>query len=568
MAGMKIASFSFVAPPYRKVKISEDRVLFWWMLILILVRLWFVQAQGFIATYTPHDDYLFVRLAKGILSGEWLGPYDQLTLVKGPGYPLFIAFAHHIGIPLLLAQQLLYSFFCVMMISAVRPLVKNRWLLITIFTFVLLNPFMYAYPASGRAFRLGLSMPLVLAVFSCGLGLVVRIGASFKSKFVWASGFGFFASLLWFTREEGVWLLPGLGLFVLIFLITDNGFSRKLLFQRFLLLIWVAAIFAGFYGSIVYLNHRAYGHALVNELKSPQFQSALGGLMNIEAQDAKRYVPVSREAKKLAYAASPTFRILKPLFDADRSLRWPDSFYIWRLRDKVEMAGYSENLTDALDFYGKMGAELKEACENGSLPCLARKPSLRPPWRAEYNEFIWPYFSKVFLSAITFSKLDEDSILAHKYISSGTTEMVEDYTYVTLENPVTSRRKVMDNYPEYYMHMTTEKFRILSDIAKAYKAVVVYLFALALFIHLVLFVREVRRRQFSVEVLYGFVVLGSFFSLVSVLSFVYITLWPITRPLFSAYPVTLFYIALVAILLFRARQQEREDAMLPWAVAG
>ena len=145
--------------------------------------------------------------------------------------------------------------------------------------------------------------------------------------------------------------------------------------------------------------------------------------------------------------------------------------------------------------------------------------------------------------------------------------MVEDYTYVTLENPVTSRRKVMDNYPEYYMHMTTEKFRILSDIAKAYKAVVGYLFVLALFIHLVLFVREVWRRQFSVEVLYGFVVLGSLFSLASVLSFVYITLWPITRPLFSAYPVTLFYIALVAILLFRARQQEREEAMLPWAVA-
>ncbi|MGI9537625.1 MAG: hypothetical protein ACR2PB_11175 [Desulfocapsaceae bacterium] len=561
---MKIASFSLEAPPYRKATISEDRVLFWWMLILILVRLWFVQSQGFIATYTPHDDYLFIRLAKGILSGGWLGPYDQFTLIKGPGYPLFIAFAHHIGIPLLLAQQLLYSFFCVMMISAVRPLVKNRWLLITVFTFMLLNPFMYAYPATGRAFRLGLSMPLVLAVFSCMLGLVIRIDASFRSKFVWASGFGFFATLLWFTREEGIWLLPGFGLFVIIFLITDNGFSRKLLFQRFLLLIWVAAIFASFYGSITYFNYKVYGHALVNELKSPQFQSALGGLMNIDTSDAKRYVPVSREAKKLAYAASPTFRILKPYFEADRSLRWPNSFYIWRLRDRVEMAGYSKNLTDALDFYEKMGAELREACENGSLSCFDRKPSLRPPWRAEYNEYIWPYFSKVFLSAITFSNLDEDTILAQKYISSGTTEMVEDYTYVTLETPVTSRRKVMNNYPDYFIHMTTEKFRILSDMAKAYKSVIVYLFSLAVFIHLVLFLREAWRRRFSVEVLYGFVVLGSLFSLVSVLSFVYITLWPITRPLFSAYPVILFYIALVVILLFRAWQKEREEAMLPY----
>jgi len=256
--------------------------------------------------------------------------------------------------------------------------------------------------------------------------------------------------------------------------------------------------------------------------------------------------------------------VLKPVFEEHNSKRWPDSFYIWRLRGMVEKSGYSENLTAALDFYGKMGDELKQACANESLPCLDRKPSLRPPWRAEYNEFIWPYFSKIFLSAITFSKLDEESILAQKYISSGTREMVEDYTYVTLETPVPSRRKVLNAYPDYYIHMTKEKFRILSDIAVGYKSVVAYLFALAVFIHLVLFVREARRRRFSAEVLYGFVVLGSLLSLVSVLSFVYITLWPITRPLFSAYPVIIIYIALVALLLFRARQTEKEEAMLPY----
>ena len=100
----------FALPALNKAKISQDRLLTWWMIVLIIIKLWLVEALDFVATYTPHDDYLFVRLAKSILNGEWLGPYDQLTLVKGPVYPLFLAVAHHTGLPLLFVQQLLMPY--------------------------------------------------------------------------------------------------------------------------------------------------------------------------------------------------------------------------------------------------------------------------------------------------------------------------------------------------------------------------------------------------------------------------------------------------------------------------
>ncbi len=61
-------------------KIKDDRLLIWWMVFLIIARLWLVEAEDFLATYTPHDDYLFIKLAQHILSGAWLGPYDQVTL--------------------------------------------------------------------------------------------------------------------------------------------------------------------------------------------------------------------------------------------------------------------------------------------------------------------------------------------------------------------------------------------------------------------------------------------------------------------------------------------------------
>lgn len=128
------------SPSLYNGKIRDDRILFWWMLLLIIFRIWLLQAQDLLPTQTPHDDYLFIKLARNILNGEWLGPYDQYTLIKGPAYPLFIAAVHYTGIPLMLAQHLLYSAICSLAIVAIRPLWKSRWPFMVIFSFCCLTP--------------------------------------------------------------------------------------------------------------------------------------------------------------------------------------------------------------------------------------------------------------------------------------------------------------------------------------------------------------------------------------------------------------------------------------------
>src|ERR1043165_4299116 len=37
-----------------------------------------------------HDDGHYMSQARSIIDGEWLGAYDQMTLIKGPGFPLFL----------------------------------------------------------------------------------------------------------------------------------------------------------------------------------------------------------------------------------------------------------------------------------------------------------------------------------------------------------------------------------------------------------------------------------------------------------------------------------------------
>ncbi len=94
-----------------------------------------------VATHTPltiypgamHDDGLFIKLGMYLAEGQWLGPFSQFTLMKGPGYPAFLAVAHWLGISVTLAHAL---FHC---------------LAVTVFT-VVLHRFVKSYLLSGLNF--------------------------------------------------------------------------------------------------------------------------------------------------------------------------------------------------------------------------------------------------------------------------------------------------------------------------------------------------------------------------------------------------------------------------------
>ncbi|MFC1665997.1 hypothetical protein ACFL17_10325, partial [Pseudomonadota bacterium] len=91
------------------------------MLLVTLFKFWLANAYTLRAYYAPHDDTLFIRLASHLLNGDWLGPYDQLTSIKGVFYPVWIAFCNLSGIPLLTAQQILYACACLVFIQAIKP---------------------------------------------------------------------------------------------------------------------------------------------------------------------------------------------------------------------------------------------------------------------------------------------------------------------------------------------------------------------------------------------------------------------------------------------------------------
>ena len=94
----------------------------WTFLALAATKLALVAALPVQALSSArYDDALFVRLAVQLSSGHWLGPYDQLKLLKGPMFPIFISLCHAVGLPLKLGEHLIYILFCVVLIRDPAP---------------------------------------------------------------------------------------------------------------------------------------------------------------------------------------------------------------------------------------------------------------------------------------------------------------------------------------------------------------------------------------------------------------------------------------------------------------
>ncbi len=545
--------------------LTTHRIFIALSLVLVGFKLWLVTAHYLMATTTPHDDLLFVSQAHEILGGNWLGPYNQLTLIKGPFYPLFIALSYYLNIPLLLSQQLLYLFACSLAVLAISPLIKQKWLLFLFFALLLLNPFSYNYPAVGRVLRLGIYMSLGLATFSCFLGLAVRRKGSWHKSLAWSLGAGLFLAAFWHTREESIWLVPALLLLMLPAVIYLFRLPRlRMLLMASIYMLPLIMVF-GAHHLLKTINQEHYQIAATIELETPEFKSAYGGLLRIESDQWRQYFPVVRDVRQQAYLASPAFQELQPYLDGEVGAKWqnlcgcddiPAAFFIWAFRDSVAAAGYYASGSDALGFYRRMGEEIDQACADGALKCQPRVTSLIPAWHREFNRLFLPTLHSVVRKIVSFADF---SASTEDMISQGREGILFMYEIVTREKLLPSKKDIIASYPAYYLHLDSEKIRILNDIGSGYQAFTAPLFWASFIAYLLILGRSLLKRELSILMVAATAALGGIMSIAFILSLLSITSYSeIERAMHSAYPMVLIFMAMVileAFTLWDARHQ-------------
>ena len=368
---------------------------------LILIRFWLVSSQALNgAGEAPHDAGLFFRLAVELINGNWLGNYDSLTLAKGPVYSMWMALVYWLNLPLLFAQQLLYTVACALFALALRPLINNRFWLGILFLVLLFNPMSYSggIGPAARIIRGGIYTSLTLLVLAGAIGLVTQALKPNRSKVFWSGLLGCSLPLFWMTREEGLWVLPAVILLsgTAVFLYWFSGFRRLIQYWPLFMSLILTLCLMGIVSAINYRNYDYWG---VVDMKSSGFQSAYGALGRVKHEHWKADVPVPVDARNKLYRLSPQFAEFEEIMEGDffsglrrtsrDHLDFGGGWFIWALRMAVQNAGYYQSAETAEKVYLTMANEINRACEKQQVSCYGKRTSLMPPMHYAY---LRPFF--------------------------------------------------------------------------------------------------------------------------------------------------------------------------------
>jgi hypothetical protein len=178
------------------------------IVFLAFLTYWIFTAGRSTAIYSGGyaDERLFFQQALNLMAGNWLGPYNVDTLVKGPIYPVFLALSHFTGLSIGLSQSLLYFLSSLYFALVVSRITHRASLFGALLLALLVCPIMYEQSMQ-RLLRDPFYCALALCYFASLLDAFFDPGDS-RMRLLKSAIAGLIGGLLWMTREEGVWIVP------------------------------------------------------------------------------------------------------------------------------------------------------------------------------------------------------------------------------------------------------------------------------------------------------------------------------------------------------------------------
>ncbi|MBS0662176.1 MAG: hypothetical protein JSR48_02855 [Verrucomicrobia bacterium] len=344
-----------------------------------------------------HDDLLFVAQAQSLREGNWLGAFDELTLAKGPVYPLFLAAVGWSGWPLLRVETLVHALAVILLVRALRPLLPSPAARLLLGALLLFDPHTLSGAAVGRMLRSGLQPALTLLTVAGFIGLATRIRGPGAAAFAWSLLAGISLALFWHCREEGLWLLPSSALLLAVAVVAAWRAGALGRGRRLLIAILPLGLFLASGEALRAVNRQAYGSAITVDVRDGSFPAAYGALLRVTPDHFAPRVPVSQATRRRAYEASPAFAELRPYLEGEIGRRWADisqgaepdasatgeiqgGWFQWALRESAAAAGHYRTAADANAYWARVARELNAAADAGRLPAGPRRSGFVPPW--------------------------------------------------------------------------------------------------------------------------------------------------------------------------------------------
>jgi hypothetical protein len=407
---------------------------------------------------SPYDGLLYLRQAKAVGMHNWLDEYNNLTLVKVPGYSLFMAVCHWIGVSVKDAEQVVAILSAVLVGLCVLVVTKRLGWSVLVFLVCAFNPlYLSTWSADyGRdALFASIGLTVVTGLFLTSYFLI------FGRAFGWAlaaaglSGLSLAAYVL--VREEGVTVVPtalaAVGAVPLMYAVRHKPW-RSAGVGRWLrqaarstvpsALVLVLALGAPL-GIVLYKNYKTYGVATTSELASGAFMDAYAQWERVEAGPAAFRIPISEAQREAVYEVSPTARRLAPSLE-DKNNVWrfsgcytvPNCDYAggwmtWAIRDAAAAAGAFGSARESQAFFEKLAQEIADACDSGALTCKVKLPSaIQPLTRITVPNFVGAFArlsASILGSKAAFAHYNDPPNISPEYRA--------EFTDVAVEVPMT-----------------------------------------------------------------------------------------------------------------------------------
>lgn len=391
---------------FNKIKIYQNSFIYliFFISLLKIILYYFIPIN--ILGNAPHDDYLFYRLGKSISEYNWLGQYDQLTLIKGPIYPLFISVSIYFHIPLRILEALFSILASLYFLNSTRFLFKSINIRLIIFILISFFPFIFT-ALEYRVLRDSVYIYLLLFILSDIFFILTnhKLPKIFLSRRFFS--LGFFLSLFFLTREEGIWIIPGLLIFILCFSLLARISSKEFI-------IYFLSLLLSFYlTNIIFksLNKIYYDSYILNTFKDENFDYGYSALFRIKHNSSIKRISIPSNTWNEIFELSPTAKTLSNYINGPAYKNWvltacdairnqhPDEpnphcengmlvgYLMMAFIDALYDAGYTTP-TLVSNTMKKIGDEISSECHKDLNLCIDAPFKMMPPSTFKFITFL------------------------------------------------------------------------------------------------------------------------------------------------------------------------------------
>jgi hypothetical protein len=392
---------------------------------------------------SSYDEGLYVRQATALSQGDWLGPFNKVTLSKNPSYAGFVAAMHQIGLPLKIGEHLTYLLAAAAFAGCVWISTRRPGLTTAAYVILALRPESFAR-LDASVLRDGWYASLGLLFVS--LTFIAATAAVSRRRRWWfvipAALAGFVGALFILCREEGMSLFPAIAVIVLgvplvaalqhrretrraespadeqaVQAAPSDGAPRdsprRLVTRRLVRPVLRYAVLLVVFGvalvapirTVEYENQQHYGVALTNDQTTGTFARAFADWSRVRAGSRQTRRPISYAQREAVYDVSPAAAQLRPWLDLQRNAWLPPGCtvpqvrdgdcdfsggpLIWAMRDAAVSTGHYATATDLQTYFSQIDRDINRACSAGRLRCDTRLPiSLQPLTQLQLGPFI------------------------------------------------------------------------------------------------------------------------------------------------------------------------------------